>query len=452
MKVCDLDFIQACREFISIDSTPASGTKLIAEKAAQFCNERGLQVELQKEFHGDTEEMNIIARLVKGRPSNEFLLQTHLDTVDPGPYQMWTKTGQNPFDASIVDGKIFGLGAADVKLDFLCKLEAMSKFKSRSSWTLPPVLVGTYGEETGMAGTLKLIRKNKISAKMALIGEPTNLRLMNAAKGFATVEIRIPFSEDEIRYRQDHNLRESTSTQSRIFNGRSAHSSTPHLGESAIVKMLDYLLMLPESVILMEIDGGTNFNTVPSHAMLELDLTPIRSSIVPKITHVYQVIRKLEKEFTEHEDREFTPATPTLNIGMIRTHDDHILLGGSCRIPPIITHDIYERWMLFLKNECEKINASFRVTDYKKPHRTDTQSILVRGCRDELRKMDLDENCVAQSSTNEASLFSRTGMDCVCFGPGQREGNIHTPNEHVSITDLERATLFYEKMIERFCL
>lgn len=447
-----MDFIQACREFISIDSTPSSGSKRIAEKAAQFCHERGLSVETQEEFNGDLEEMNVIARLNSSRPSNEFLLQTHLDTVDPGPYQMWTKTGQNPFDASIRDGKIYGLGTADVKLDFLCKLEALSKFKDKKNWKLPPVLVGTYGEESGMIGSLRLIRKNKITSKMALIGEPSNLRMINAAKGFATVEIQIPFSKEEIVYRQDHNLKESTSTQSRIFNGKSAHSSMPHLGESAIVKMFEYLLMLPESVALMEIDGGTSFNTVPSHAMIEIDLTPINNSITKKIINVYLAIQKLEKEFRDYKDKEFNPESPTLNIGMVRTHDDHVLIGGSCRIPPVITHDIYEKWMRYLKEECEKVGGSFRVTDYKKPYRTDSNSILVRGCRDELRRMELNEQSMAQSSTNEASLFSRIGIDCVCFGPGQREGNIHTPTEHVLIDDLHRAIQFYERVIERFCL
>ncbi len=447
-----MDFIQACREFISIDSTPTSGSKRIAEKAVQFCRDHWLQIEVQEEFNGDLEEMNIIARLQRDRPSNEFLLQTHLDTVDPGPYQMWTETGHNPFDATIREGKIFGLGAADVKLDFLCKLEALQQFKDVKKWKLPPVLVGTYGEETGMAGTLKLIRKNKVTAKMALIGEPSNLQMINAAKGFATVEIQIPFSQEEIAYRQDHNLRESTSTQSRIFNGKSAHSSVPHLGESAIIKMFDYLMMLPESLTLMEIDGGTSFNTVPSHAMIELDLTPIQNSITQKISAVYKAIQNLENEFKKHRDKEFVPETPTLNIGHVRTLDDHVLIGGSCRILPIITHDIYERWMHYLKNECEKIGCSFRVTDYKKPYRTDSNSILVRGCRDELREMGLNSAAIAQSSTNEASLFSRVGMDCVCFGAGDRDGNIHTPNEHVLIEDLHRARQFYQKMIERFCL
>src|SRR5207253_597890 len=107
-----------------------------------------------------------------------------LDTVDPGPYPLWTHTECNPFDATIIDGKIYGLGTADVKLDFLCKLEALSSFGGDRNWKLPPVLVGTYGEELGMHGALRLIRKNKISAKMALISEPSHLKLISAAKGF----------------------------------------------------------------------------------------------------------------------------------------------------------------------------------------------------------------------------------------------------------------------------
>ena len=101
---------------------------------------------------------------------------------------------------------------------------------------------------------------------------------------------------------------------------------------------------------------------------------------------------------------------------------------------------------------CEKIGGEFRVTDYKKPYRTQPESILIKGCLDELNHLGVKADCVTQSSTNEASLFSRTGIDCVCFGPGVRDGNIHTPNEHVSIDDLEMATAFYKKIIERFCL
>src|SRR5207253_1979187 len=127
---------------------------------AALCQERGLFVEVQDEVLGDHQQANIIIRPNQERPAVEFLLQTHLDTPDPGPFGFWTDTGHNPFDAHIIENKIFGLGTADVKLDFLCKLEALSSFSPDSVWRLAPVLVGTYGEELGMAGALKLIRKN----------------------------------------------------------------------------------------------------------------------------------------------------------------------------------------------------------------------------------------------------------------------------------------------------
>lgn len=422
------------------------------ELAAQLCREKGLHVELQEEIISGQQEYNLIARPQPRSPTLEFLFQTHLDTVDPGPYQLWQQTRQNPFDATIIDSKIYGLGSADTKLDFLCKLEAIGQHAKTPNWKLPPVLVATFGEETGMMGALKLIRKNKLAAKMALIGETTDLTLVNAGKGFARVEIRIPFSDEEAIYRQEHNLKESTSTQSKIFHGQAAHSSAPHLGDSAIIKMLEYLNQIPESVTLIEVDGGTNYNSVPAHAFIEVDLTPIRTPIARRIQTIYKSIQELQSEFETHKDTEFFPAHPTLNIGVIRTYEDHIFISGSCRIPPNVSHSIYEGWMRKLQSLCEGQGAQFKVTDYKKPFRTPVNSILVKGCLDELRRMNLADQCRSQPSSNEASIFSRVGIECVCFGPGRREGNIHTPQEHVAIEDLKKATEFYQRVIERFCL
>lgn len=452
-----MDFIQACRKFISIDSSPTHGTQALGEFAAELCREKGLIVETQQEVQGDLIQLNIIARLPGPsggtRATSELMLQTHLDTVDPGPYGLWIETGHNPFDAHIVDGKIYGLGTADVKLDFLCKLQAMASFSQSSPGKMAPVLVGTFGEEQGMVGALKLIRKNLVAAKMALVGEPSDLRLLTSAKGFAGVEIRIPYAVDEQKYRKEHNLRESTSTQSRVFNGRSAHSSVPHMGESAIKKMLDYLIQLPESVVVMEADGGVNYNTVPSNAFLELDLVSGNfDSMASKISVIYREVRELEAEFLKFRDEDFTPSHPTLNIGIIRTLEDHVFISGNCRIPPIVTNEIYDSWMLRLQNVCKSVGAEFRVTDYKRPVRTDAESVLVRGCLEELVQMGLSFPPGTQSSTNEASLFARVGIECVSFGPGKREGNTHTPKEHVLIEDLTKATEFYRRMIQRFCI
>ena len=79
-------------------------------------------------------------------------------------------------------------------------------------------------------------------------------------------------------------------------------------------------------------------------------------------------------------------------------------------------------------------------------------SAFVKGAMQELEKLGLDSQCRSLASTNEASLFSRLGIECLCLGAGLREGNVHTPNEYVTISDLENAIIFYKKMIERFCI
>jgi succinyl-diaminopimelate desuccinylase len=438
---------------IAFDSSPSQGTRELVHWLAELARSRGLFVEVVDETLGNYEQSSLLVRPVRERPSQEFLLQTHLDTPDPGPFALWSQTSHNPFDAHIIDQKIYGLGTADVKLDFLCKLEALSAFSSDTNWKLPPVLVGTYGEELGMHGALKLIRKNRFTAKMALVSEPSDLQLITAGKGMAAVEIRIPYSQEELQYKFEHNLRESTSTQSRIFNGKSSHSSTPQLGESAIKKMFDYLLQLPENIVVMEIDGGVNFNTVPANAFLEIDpVSGFSDPMSKKVATLYRALMELETQFLAYQDHDFFPSHPTLNIGLIRTFEDHVFISGTCRIPPVVTNEIYEGWMATLKRKCEAVGADFRVTDYKRPYRTDVDSIFVKGCLEELQEMGLSTKTITQSSTNEACLWSRIGIECISFGPGQREGNIHTPQEHVAVDDLKKSVEFYRRAIERFCI
>jgi acetylornithine deacetylase/succinyl-diaminopimelate desuccinylase-like protein len=452
-----LNFIETCRKIIAIDSTPDSGCKEIALFAASIAKDLGLYAEVQEETVHSKPEANVIIRLNENRPDLEFMLQSHLDTVDPGPFGAWMHTGFNPFDASIIDNKIYGLGSADVKLDFICKLKALSEVKAilgeKKTSKLSPVLVGTFAEETGMHGALRLIRKHKVNPKMALLSEPSNLNLITAAKGFATVSIKIPFSKSEIDYRAQHNLSESSSTQTKMFSGQPAHSSTPNLGDSAIIKMLDYMLQLPERVAIMDIDGGIRVNSVPGHASLEVDIvSSIESPVAIKLVQLHKYLKSFQKELMAFSDPEFDPSYPTINIGVVRTFSDHVFLGGSCRIPPNISQEQYESWMQNIAQLCEQIGAEFKVEDYKRPYRTPENSMLVRGCLSEIQRLNSNAKCITQPNTNEASLFSRINIECVGFGAGLRQDNVHTPNEHVKIDDLELSVEFYKKCLERFCL
>lgn len=440
-----MEFVEACRQFIRTDSSPAHGSRDIVDLAAKMCADRGLEVIVESEIYGGAPQANLVARpRGVGRPPVELMLQSHLDTHDPGPYPAWAKNGHNPFDAHIIDGRVFGLGAAGGKLDFLCKLEALSSLASHERWKLAPVLVGTFGSATGMAGALKMIRKNMVFAKMALIGEPTDLKLVTAAQGMAHVEITLPFSDEETKYRQEHDLRESTATQSRLFHGRAGE-------DDAISKMLSSLENLPENVVIMEIDGGQSSSSRPVHAFLEIEVARVRNPMAPRIRKIAARVSSLAKEFLSFRDEEFEPPHPQLNLGLIRTQSEGVQIQGTCWLPPVINQSVYEGWMEELRSVCSEQGGEFRVLEYKKPFRTMGASILVKGALDELREMGLHDRPGTQSTANEASLFSRTGVECVCFGPGTRDGNVQTPEESVSIDDLKRATDFYGRVLRRFC-
>lgn len=448
------DFAQACRKLISFDTSPLQSTVELVDYLAGLARQNGLHVDVQSEIQNGVSQANILVRCQPFSPGDqEFLLQTHLDTVDPGSFSNWKKNSFNPYDAVIEDQKIFGLGSAEVKLDFLCKLQVLIEFKNLNFKNLKPVLVGTFGEETGMQGTLKLIRKNKINIKYALIGEPTNFNIVNAAKGFATVEIKIPISVEEQKHKSEQLISESSSTQTKIFSGRSAHSSTPHLGESAAVKMFDFLNQMPDRMVIIDIDVGTRLNMIPSQAMVEFDVaSEVRDTAIQKINILYKALSSVQQQMKLVVDDDFEPKHSTLSVGIMRTHPDHIFIGGSCRILPTVKQEQYESWMNIIQQACSTVGAEFRLQDYKRPFRTSADSVFTKAALTELSQLNIDSKCQALASTNEASLFSRLGIECLCFGAGLREGNVHTPNEYVTFSDLDKATAFYKRMIERFCL
>jgi acetylornithine deacetylase/succinyl-diaminopimelate desuccinylase-like protein len=449
-----LNFVDTCRKLISLDSSPTSSTVELVDYLAGLATDAGLEVEIIHEIQNGITQANIIVRTEKFTPgNNEFLLQTHLDTVDPGNFSLWKNNDFNPYDAVIEDGKIFGLGAAEVKLDFLCKLNALKNLKDKKFNSLKPVLIGTFGEETGMQGALKLIRKNKINAKYALIGEASDLKIIQAAKGYAVVEIRIPITEHERKYKLSRDQAESATTQTKLFSGKSAHSSTPHLGDNAVKKMLEFLQKMPENMVLVEADGGTRFNMIPSQSMVEIEMVShIEDLSLVKLNKIYRILQEVENDMKQFQDAEFEPHFSTLSVGIIRTFEDSLLLGGSCRILPNITQEQYETWMNKIQKVCEECGALFRITDYKRPFRTSENSVLIKTAQSILESMNLDSKCKTLASTNEASLFTRLNIECICIGAGVREGNVHTPTEHVKIEDLSIATHFYEQMVERFCL
>ena len=54
--------------------------------------------------------------------------------------------------------------------------------------------------------------------------------------------------------------------------------------------------------------------------------------------------------------------------------------------------------------------------------------------------------------TTEANVLSKHGVECVVFGPGQLENNLHTAHESVAVEDLRVAREFYSRVLTEMCL
>lgn len=447
-----MSFIDLCRELIAIDSSPQAGSREAALWLQRLAQGYGLMVDLQEENFSGQEQANVFIRTGSAQ-AEEFLLQGHLDTVNPGPHSSWVETRMNPFHGTIKEGKLFGLGACEAKIDLLCKTEALRSFAGRSDWKVAPVIAATCGEEIGMFGMLKAIRKNKFSAKYALVGEPSGHHLIYAGKGYAVLEFFIPFSKEERAYRVDHDLKESVSTQSKLFRGASTHSSAvSDTSGNAINKAFEYLLQLPESVVLMDIEGGTNHNTVANNVVLEIDLQGgVRDPMVKKLRHLFLLLQQVGSEFLIYQDPDFNPGSATMNLGIIKSHEDHVHLTVGFRLPPKVGEEQMQGWFEQIKAGMINVGAECRVGDYKRPYRTDLQSDFVKTCEEALSSIGMPSKFVTQPTCTEMSLLSRKGIQCLGFGAGQRHAS-NISESFVALADLEKSIEFYKAIIERVCL
>ena len=446
-----MTFLELCRKLIGFDTTPEQSTLPTVEFLAGLAERSGLRAEIQKESHRGLEQANLLIRHpdFPNTSKEELLLLTHLDTVDPGNFSLWNKTQNNPFNASLYGDELFGLGAADAKLDLACKFEAARRMTEEKA-VRPFVIAATYGAQSGMDGAIKLYRRKKTMAKQALIGEPTNKSLLLAGQGFAVLEIFVPFSDEEKNYRADHDLMESTTSQSRVFTGRAAHSLVPESGDNAITKMLEYLSQLPEGIAIMDLDGGVNHNSVPESAVLEVDFVAgFKEPLSVRLAKIFDVLKEMRLQLAEFSDTHYEPSTASFNLGIIRTTEDGVRLQGSCRLPPSFKEEIYNQWVRRIQDVCEKSEAQFSVLDYKKGYAAGVDSALAQRAIETLKQLGVTEPNSKTTIATEANILNRLGVECLVWGPGVSVGNSYAPNESVRMSDLLMAVDFYQRFMKR---
>jgi len=163
---------------------------------------------------------NIIGILFGRNPGPTLLLNSHMDTVTPGPKTQWT---EDPFSGTIKDNKLYGCGASDCKAGLAAQIAAGALLK-RSLLPLKGsiVVAATVAEEHGgNLGIRELVQKTlpelELKPDYAILGEPTNLGLYYGHDGWMDVDIRIEGNNSFDVYDAAQNI-------FRLFNASSSDS------------------------------------------------------------------------------------------------------------------------------------------------------------------------------------------------------------------------------------
>jgi len=366
--------IEDTQDLIRIDSqNPGTQEEACGNWVKQRLIGMGLKIE---EFIVETNRKNILATISGTSGAPRLVILGHLDTVPIG--SGWSIP---PLEGKIIDQKIYGRGACDMKGGVavsLGLLEALIKNNVHPAGDI--LFVATVDEEApDMAGAQAFVKSGILREDDQVIAlEPTGTRLRIAQMGLRWLDVRV--TGRMAHAGRAHLGIDSAHVMSRIVDRLKSHvASLPHL---------DPILGRPRFTCGV-FNSGVATNVVPPTAEAKFDIR-----IVPpmKIDDVIPMVEKIAAEVMQ----DFPGAT----------FDVHGL--GVAR-PPVQASD---------------------------------ESIIVTGLRSAYREVVGSEIPVGGNDGHEAytdaSMVAALtkSTSCTVFGPGSTD-QAHTADEFVSIADLE---------------
>jgi succinyl-diaminopimelate desuccinylase len=186
------EVVALTRDLVRIPSVyrpgdPESNETRVAAFVEAWLRREGFAVEVQEVAPG---RPNVLGWIGEKRPgTRSLLLEGHTDVVTEGDPGDWSWP---PFGADLVDGRIYGRGAADMKSGLAAAMVAAAAFRRAGVAPRGKLVVGALvDEEGGMAGVRHLVATpvgRELDA--AIICEPEDNELCLEQRGVVWARIR----------------------------------------------------------------------------------------------------------------------------------------------------------------------------------------------------------------------------------------------------------------------
>jgi len=374
---------RALADLVAFPSVSSDSNLDIIHWLAERLETSGARVEVMPDTDG--QKANLWATLGPERHGG-IVLSGHTDVV-PVTDQVWSS---DPFVLTERDGRLFGRGTCDMK-GFLAACITLAPVFAAQVRDRPLHFAFTYDEEVGCLGGIALAHRLKargLRPHLAIVGEPTEMRLIDGHKGCCEYTTR--------------------------FHGLEGHGSDPGLGVNAVEYAARFAthLMTLRSTLRDQRPNNSPFD--PPHTTLNIGALnggSVHNVIAPKASVAWEM-------------RPVTPEDAAFVKAEVNAYVNEILLAEMRLVHPdaAITTEVVG----------EVIGLQPRPDN---------------AARDLMARLTGANSTDVVPFGTEAGLFQDIGMDVVVCGPGAI-AQAHKADEYLAIDQLAMCLTALEKLGE----
>lgn len=332
---------------------------------------------------------NVLGRI--GRGEKAVMLNSHVDTVEVNDADKWAVP---PFSGDLVDGRLYGRGAADMKSGAAAAIYAGALAKRLGLDAGKTIYVsGTVFEEDCDGENLKhLFRELNFRPGYVIICEPSSNRISLGHKGKAQISIKT--------------------------RGVSAHGAAPEKGLNAIYEMADIIRRVEKT-----------------NAELMKQPAPRGTLAMTRISSTSASLNAVPSECEAYLDRRTAPGETE---AAIRQEMDEIVRGKNAA------------WAVGTLHRTSWTGLEISYQPFHPAWKIGLEHELARACvtayRDTFGR-DPAEYDFWDFSTNAVTPVS-LGIPTIGFGPGDSK-LAHMHDEHCPVDQIVAACRFYVSAIRR---